>query len=51
MNSDETRESWFQVDSSLYIGRKRNPLSIVQAQQKQPIRARQKVEDRAHETD
>ena len=47
----ETRESRFQVESSLYIGRKRNPLSIVQAQQRQPIRVRQEVEDRTHETD
>ena len=47
----ETRERWFQVESSLYIGRKRNRLSIVQAQQRQPIRARQEVEDRTHETD
>ena len=36
-----TTERGFQVESSLYIGRKRNSLAIDQANRIQPIRARQ----------
>ena len=45
----ETGERGFQVDSSLYIGQKRNSLAIDQAQWIQPIRAWQAVEDKTHE--
>ena len=40
----ETGERGFQVDSSLYIERKRNSLAIDQANWIQPIRTRHVVE-------
>ena len=43
-----TGERGFQVDSSLYIGRKRNSLAIDQANRIQPIRTLQVVEERTH---